>query len=140
MDASTAAASVLADGPHHESARLLIAGLSARHIRFIAPPLFESEADSVIRRRVHIGTLASETGTAAQALMDAFPVEIIQDPGGRLLARQLAERHNLVRVYDATYAALAQRRQCDLWTADERFYNSVRNALPFVRFVGGYNG
>lgn len=102
MDASTAVASVLANEAHYRSARLLIADLGGRKARFIAPPLFESEADSVIRRSVHVGTITAETGTAAQTLLDAFPVEIVQDHGVRLLARQIAERLNLVRVYDAT--------------------------------------
>jgi predicted nucleic acid-binding protein len=42
------------------------------------------------------------------------------------------------RVYDSTYAALAEIRGCELWTGDERFYNVAQGALAFVRFIGSY--
>ncbi len=102
---------------------------------------FESETDSILRRRVHLGTLTPEAAADALQVLDALQVEIIYDSGTRALARAIGERLNQVRVYDATYAALAQQRDCVMWTADERFYNSATNegaggALPFVRFIG----
>lgn len=70
--------------------------------------------------------------------MDALQVEIIYDAATRTRARDIAVTLNQVRVYDATYAALAELRGCEFWTADERFYNSAAGHLTFVKYIGGY--
>ncbi|MDQ2688258.1 MAG: type II toxin-antitoxin system VapC family toxin [Armatimonadota bacterium] len=139
LDASAAIAFALETEASHRHAVRLIADLDAQCVRLIAPPLFESEADSTIRRLVYSKSLDIQAGADAQVILNSLPMEIVYDAEVRPLARQIAERFNLVRVYDATYAALAQRRNCDLWTADERFFNSVRAGLPFVRFLGTYS-
>lgn len=138
FDASGAAAFALPDEKHHAQAQRLIASLAQENARLIAPPIFESEADSIIRRRVYLETLTQPAGVAALALMDALQVEIIYEAVTRLRAREIAAQNNQVRVYDSTYAALAEARGVELWTADERFYNSVSGALPFVKFIGNY--
>lgn len=138
LDASGAAAFALPDEKHHARAQRLIADLAQQNARLIAPPLFESEADSIIRRRAYLGTLTPPAGAAALALMDALQVEIVYDPATRPRAREIAAQNNQVRVYDSTYAALAEARGLELWTADERFYNAVSGALSFVKFIGNY--
>ncbi len=139
LDASGAAAFALADEKHHKAARACLTALGAQGTVFIAPPLFESEIDSILRRRVYLETLTTQAASAALRIVDALQVRIVYDVGTRALARAIAEQINQVRVYDSTYAALAQARGCDLWTADERFYNSAGAALSFVRFVGNFN-
>lgn len=136
LDASGAAAFALTDEKHHKAARACLTALGAQGTVFIAPPLFESEIDSILRRRVYLETLTPQAAIAALRIVDALQVRIIYDVGTRALARTIGEQLNQVRVYDATYAALAQSRGCDLWTADERFYNSAGAAFPFVRFIG----
>lgn len=138
FDASSAAAFALPDEKHHAQAQRLVADLAQEKARLIAPPIFESEADSIIRRRVYLETLTLPAGASALALMDALQVEIIYEPATRLRAREMAAQNNQVRVYDSTYAALAEARGVELWTADERFYNSVSGALSFVKFIGNY--
>jgi predicted nucleic acid-binding protein len=139
MDASGAAAFALPTEKAHAGARQLVADLAAQNARLIAPPLFESEADSIIRRMVYMSTLTPQAGQAVQKVMDALRVEIIHDPATRGRARIIAEQLNQVRVYDSTYAALADLRGCTLWTADERFYNAARSTLSFVQFIGNYS-
>jgi len=41
-------------------------------------------------------------------------------------------------VYDATYAALAELRGCEFWTADKAFDDAVKAALPFVKYLPDY--
>jgi len=53
-------------------------------------------------------------------------------------AYEIATSYGQPRTYDASYAAFAEARGLDLWTADKRFYNAVAAALPFVKFVGNY--
>jgi hypothetical protein len=42
------------------------------------------------------------------------------------------------RVYDATYAALAELRGCEFWTADKVFYDAVKGVLVFVKHLPDY--
>ncbi|MBI5653900.1 MAG: type II toxin-antitoxin system VapC family toxin [Chloroflexi bacterium] len=43
---------------------------------------------------------------------------------------------NQPKVYDCYYLALAELMNCDLWTADERFYNSVKQKFTWVKWIG----
>jgi predicted nucleic acid-binding protein len=139
MDASAAISFVLPDEKHYQRAQRLVAAWAQKDFRLCAPPLFESEADSVIRRRVHIGTMTPRASAAAFTVLDALQVEIFQDEAVRLRARQLAEQFNTIRCYDTTYAAFAEGRGLELWTADERFFNTVKGTLNFVFYVGNYS-
>jgi predicted nucleic acid-binding protein len=49
---------------------------------------------------------------------------------------ELAHRFKLPSTYDCYYLALAERYRCELWTGDERFHNSVKSAVPWVKWVG----
>lgn len=146
LDASAAIAFTLPDEPLYAQAQALIADLDAQGARLIAPPLFEAETDSVLRLRVAVkGTLTAAGEVLAQGVLDALPVQIIYDPATRGRARQLAAQLGRPRVYDATYAALADlhgiadRHGTRLWTADERFFNAVTSAgLVLVKFIGSY--
>lgn len=109
-------------------------------IGLIAPPLYESETDSAIRRRVRRGDLTLAAAAAAQGLLDELPVDIVQDRNVRVRARQIAAQFNQERVYDATYAALAEFRRCEFWTADREFHGAVKDGLSYVRFVGEFLG
>ena len=53
-----------------------------------------------------------------------------------LRALEIMQRFALPSAYDAHYLALAEARQCECWTADERLWNAVRNALSWVRWIG----
>jgi predicted nucleic acid-binding protein len=49
----------------------------------------------------------------------------------------IMERFALPSAYDdAHYLALAESRQCECWTADERLWDTVKNGLSWVHWVG----
>lgn len=141
----------LATHPYHAQATQLLSDCLASGVEIIAPALWEHEADSslrVMRVRKEINRRAE---LAAQQLLNAAPVRVEYHAQMRLEAQRIADQLKHPRVYDATYAALAQLRGCELWTADERLYNaaqavrsdtrpSVATPLTFVRFVGSYAG
>jgi len=132
----------LNDEPYHTQAIALIAELAKRQTRIIAPPFFLCECDSVIRLRVYKGALDDAQAVASRAIIAALAVAI--DPLDVYdRAFEIARIYNQPRTYDATYAALAELRGVALWTADERFYNSVAGAsvkspLAFVKFIGHF--
>lgn len=48
---------------------------------------------------------------------------------------KFSKKHG-ISVYDATYAVIAEEKQCDLITADDKFANKVN--LPFIRSLSDY--
>lgn len=138
VDASVAVKLVLKGEAHRAAARKLFHDSIRAGVTLIAPPLFPTEVDSVLRRRVHDGLLDAAKAQAAQALLDRSPVEVRTHPDLRQRARAIAERFNQRAVYDATYAALAELYEAEFWTADKVFYDAVRAELRFVKHLPDY--
>ena len=138
VDASVGVKCSVKGEAHREEARSLLKDSGAANIRLIAPPLFVVEIDSVIRRRVFDGRMSDEQARKAYSILDLAPVNIMDVPGLRQQAREIAKRFNQRFVYDATYAALAELRNCEFRTADKMFYDAVKNGLAFVRYLPDY--
>lgn len=137
-DASIAVKWAVKREPFRAKAHAFLNDAGARGIRLIAPLNFTSEVDSAIRKRVFDGRMTAAEAQKAYAILDAAPVEIADMPGVRQRAREIAERFNLRTVYDATYAALAELRGCEFWTADKIFYDAVKAGLSYVRYLPDY--
>lgn len=138
VDASVIVKLALKGEPHRATSRRLVRESIAAGLELIAPPLFESEVDTVIRKRVVAGRLSLQNARRAYSVLDRAPVKIVTDPDLRQRARDIAERLNLPAVYDATYAALAELRGCEFWTADKVFYETAKAALTFVKYLPDY--
>jgi predicted nucleic acid-binding protein len=107
--------------------------------QLIAPAFFEVEADSVLRQKVVLRKeLTPEQAQAAFAKLQILPVQQIVIPRQRQRAWEIATEFSLATVYDATYLALAELRECEFWTADERLFRRVKDKLSFVKWLGSY--
>ena len=53
-------------------------------------------------------------------------------------AYELATDFNRPTAYDSQYLAVAERLNCDFWTADQRLFNAVREQLGWVKWVGNF--
>lgn len=138
IDASVAIKWVMKGESHRAQARKLLRDSLSAGIRLISPPLFENETESVIQEQVYFGRVSVADADRALRALDLAGVEIIYDPILKDGARQIARRCNQQRVYDATYAALAEIQGCDFWTADKLFYDAVKKVLPFVKYLPDY--
>jgi len=100
----------------------------------IAPDLLTSECTNVFWRRCRQGDLSAQEATDSLADLLALNLQLV--PATTLIAAalQLALRHQRT-AYDALYLALAQERNCDLITSDERFFNAVSAVFPQVKFL-----
>lgn len=145
VDASLPLAFLLADEQAASAADRWARWLKERET-IVSPPLFWPEITSAIRLRAYLKKMSDREAETALDRALAWPVTIWPDePGsaGLGLQRQayrFAGRFNRPRAYDAQYLAVAAEIGCDLWTADRRLHNAVRNHLPWVRWIGDYEG
>jgi len=68
----------------------------------------------------------------------AVRVRIVTHPNLVRRAREIARQFKQERIYDSLYAALAELRGCEFWTADEAFYDAVKAVLSFVKYLPDY--
>jgi predicted nucleic acid-binding protein len=123
---------------HRAQARRFLEDSLSDGIRLISPPLFENETESVIQEQVYLKRVSLGDADRALKALDLIGVEIIYDPLLKEHARQIARKCNQSRVYDSTYAALAEIRGCEFWTADKHFCDAAKKVLHFVRFLHDY--
>jgi predicted nucleic acid-binding protein len=133
IDASLALKLVLPESDS-DRARSLWQKWIAEKVARLAPPLLLSEGLSVIRNRAYRKLLLPEEAEEMSKTFLGLPIHILSPDN--LMARtwELATEFNRPNVYDSHYLALAEKMGCELWTADERLFNSVKDKLPWVRF------
>lgn len=138
VDASVAIKWFIRGEAFRHTALQLLRDSQAEGITLIAPPLFEMETDSIIQTRLVDRRTTSEVADRTLALLDTAPVVIVTHPHLRQRARVIARQFQQRKVYDATYAALADLRGCEFWTADKIFYDAVQASLFFVKYLPNY--
>ena len=100
---------------HSDEAREISRSWASEGIRAAAPYLMPVEVANALHRRVVRGELRDPSTLHVRAL-------------------KLASALSQGAVYDSHYLALAQTLDCELWTADEKFFR-MRARLPGT-FVG----
>lgn len=138
IDANVVVKLVLPGESYRSKARQLVNDCIINNITLIAPAFFVVEVDTVIRKRVYDGNLSLAEAKKAYAGLDRIPVQPATHPQLRQRTREIAERFNQRTVYDACYAVLAELRGCEFWTADKAFYDAVKAALTFVKYLPDY--
>ena len=100
----------------------------------VAPDLLIAECGNVFWRRCRQGDITPEEAT--ESLADLLTLQVPLVPATSLVqsALSLALQHQRT-VYDALYLALAQERNCDLITADERFFNALSAQFPQLQLL-----
>jgi len=138
VDASVGIKWVIKGEPFRGKARQLLTESLAGGITLIAPPLFEYEIESVIQTKVVRGLVTTTDADLALQALAATGVQLITHPDAVKRAREIARQFHQSKIYDALYAALAELRGCEFWTADKAFYDAVKAALPCVKHLPDY--
>lgn len=128
----------LVEEEYSDVARALSSDWESSGVKTFAPAiLMPAEVANALHRRVVRGEL--DLQTAARLLDDllAFGIELVAPPEIHGAALSAASRIGQGAVYDSHYLALAERLDCELWTAVRRFYRSARRAFPDrIRWIG----
>lgn len=108
------------------------------NIQFAAPVLFQYEVVAVARKVVFQKRATLEEATEARDFMLAYEVETYLDDTLLKRAYELATQLDRPTAYDAQYLAVAERLNCEFWTADEKLFNAVHDKLDWVKWVGNF--
>lgn len=138
VDSNIFLASVLVDEPLTAVAKTALAEWTNNNEAFVAPILFKLELTAVLRRAVFQKRISHERGRFFLEILLEQPVEFHQDDDLLLDAYEIATRFNLPRAYDSQYLALAERLNCEFWTADETLYNSISARFSYIRWLGNF--
>ncbi len=139
VDASLAIKWFVKGEPFRHKALKLLRDSAAAGITLIAPPLFEMETDSIILTRLADGKTTPTVADKTLTLLDTAPVRILTHPRMRQRARAIARQFGQRKVYDATYAAIAELSGYEFWTADKAFHSAVQGVLTFVKYLEDYS-
>ena len=139
VDASIAIKWVLEESDS-DRAEALLTEWNDKGISIYAPNLLVYEITNALYRKAHKGEITLDR--AKEALADISLAEIDFDFSSDFAlstrAIELANHFSLPATYDSHYLALAERKECELWTADTRLWNSIRGKLEWVRWMGDY--
>ena len=118
----------------------LINEWNIKGIMMIAPSLLTYEVTNVLYQNMRKGKINLDQ--AKKILTEVLSIGIELDfPNNSALSRrafELAHQFNLLATYDPHYVALAERENCELWTADSRLWTAVKEKLPRVRLLAEY--
>jgi predicted nucleic acid-binding protein len=104
-------------------------------VQVFAPVLVRYEVAGLLRERARRRKLSEALARSAlSAALNMEGIELVDSVDLHLRAWELADRLDL-GTFDATYLALAEMRNCELWTADRRLYRSVKGKLDYVRLT-----
>jgi len=137
VDASLAIKWVLKE-PYADEALAIASEWATAEIRPVAPCLLLVEATNVLHRRAALGQISPSQAKQLLAGLLGMGIEIRESPQLHLRALELAQELQRPAVYDTHYLALADILGCDFWTADERFYNSVKERQSRVKWLGEF--
>lgn len=128
------------DEPDSAIALVLLRKLIDEGTVIRAPALLTYEVTNALYQRVRKGELTFDK--AKQALADVLSSELqlnfSEHATLSMRAMELAYQHTLPATYDPHYLALAERENCEYWTADKRLWNAVKGKLTWARWLGDY--
>jgi predicted nucleic acid-binding protein len=121
---------------HTAEAHALLAEWEEQAVLRLVPSWFGCEIANVLYQRVRRGELTmAEAQLAVRGIM-AEAVVRDYEPAIAVRALELAEILGQPATYDAHYLALAEREDCPLWTADERFWRVAGNRFSQIHWLG----
>jgi predicted nucleic acid-binding protein len=126
--------------PDSPKAQALLFDWTGNGVEILAPHLLAYEAANSLYQKARKGEITLDRARQAlkRLLNTDIEFEVFFDQSLSLRALDLANHHNLPATYDAHFLALAEKKGCELWTADTRLWNTIRGKLAWVRWLDDY--
>lgn len=134
MDASLAF-KWLVEEEDTDKAEAILEDWDRRGVALAAPYLMPFEVVNALHGRVRRGDFTVEQAAFIFESRLSSEIELYYTPTIHTRALQLAAELGQGAVYDCHYLALAESLDCEMWTADERFYRSAGPASDRMRLL-----
>jgi predicted nucleic acid-binding protein len=122
-----------------ELARALLAEWKEKEMIVYVPTLLSYEVTNMLYREVRAGRITTETAeNGIKMIHRAVSPVYSRNAALDLRALAMARHFDLSAAYDSHYLALAERKECALWTADKRMWRAVKDQLDWVQWIGNY--
>ena len=121
-----------------EQAYRLMDHLRKRQSALSAPVLWEYECLSGFHRAVRLGVLRPQEAVEYMNDLLALDIErVVPSVESHQSALRWAERLGQSKAYDAQYVALAEHLGAELWSADQRLINALKEqGITWAHWVG----
>ncbi len=106
-------------------------------VALVAPYLLPFEIANALYRRVLQAELSLERASSLVEFLLDMGIELRETPLVHVRAIEIASELGQRAAYDSHYLALAEELDCELWTADARFYRAARSSAERIRLLGG---
>ncbi len=118
----------------------LLADWNDREIEVYAPSLLVYEVTNALYRHVRKGEIPFYDARRGltEIIYKVIEFDFPEEPDFNIRAMELGQQFGLPATYNSHYLALAERKECELWTADARLWNSIRGKLVWLRWLGDY--
>ena len=118
------------------AAEMVLESWERQNRRIVAPHFMPFEVASIIYRHVLNESLTLERGTHLIENLLLPQIELIDAVGLHRRAMEWAFRIGQGAAYDSHYLALAEILDCEMWTADGRFYRAASIVESRIRLLG----
>jgi predicted nucleic acid-binding protein len=119
----------------------LLADWTGKRMRIKVPSLLAYEITNSLYQQVRSGksTIDSAKQNLKDTLLKGMSFVFLSDLSLSIRALELTHHFGLLATYDTHYLALAEREQCELWTADTRMWRAVKDQYPWVHILTDYS-
>lgn len=137
IDASIAIKWYLTDESDTEMAANMLIDYKEHRVNFIVPRLFYYEMINSVHIAVQRKRITENDGM--EVLKDIFLIETtVVDSDELIKNAYLNARKYTISVSDALYLGIAKEHGTVLYTADRKFYNSMKGKKDSIRWIGDY--
>jgi predicted nucleic acid-binding protein len=137
LDATVALKWQFEDEEVTSAAMALLEDFVEGKIELITLTLFSYEILSAINVAINRKRIEEEVGYRAMNYITSLGIEHRSFDNLIGTAFYMARQYGLSS-YDCAYLALGEKEKCDFFTGDKKLFNSIRNRLPWVKWIGEY--
>ena len=123
---------------HSDKADALGRLWASQGTRRMAAYLMAVEVANALHRRVVRGEMSVHDGIRLSQRLLSSGFELHETPNLHGRALEVAGQLNQGAIYDAHYLALAETLDCEMWTADEKFYRAASPVFDSVHWIGEF--
>ncbi len=138
IDASVVLKWYLVDEDDGQKALQILEQHVGGDVDLLAPTILPYEVLNALLVAERMNRIPKDVTETAFSAFSDLQITLIDPFGSQAHPLALARSHNR-SIYDASYILVAKKHNIDLATGDKRLFNSVKDKLEFVKWLGDYD-